>query len=214
MLETSRATSGAPGPRSFRRLRGTVLPAPPASGGPRRPWAGGRVPPVCVSTSAWLLLWSVSLLTLIRTLSLGLGPPAPGGLASDPTAIPSAETLSADEAPLTGTRGLNTGVHFFWGGPPLQRHSCAPLPQTTHLAVRSAWPVGVGGRDTDGSCSRPSVSASCLCISVRRSRPGAQPPLSLGRGGGAERSRRPGSSRRGVRGRRPSQLRPGPGLRR
>ena len=41
------------------------------------PWAGGRLPPVSASVSTWLLLCvRVSrLLCLIRTLSLGLGPP-------------------------------------------------------------------------------------------------------------------------------------------
>ena len=55
-----------------------------------RPWAGGRLPPVSAPVSTWLLLCvRVSpLLCLIRTLSLGLGPP-PSKRTSSQTFTPS-----------------------------------------------------------------------------------------------------------------------------
>ena len=59
------------------------------------PWAGGRLPPISASVSTWLLLCVhvCPLLGLIRTLSLGLGPP-PSRRTSSQTlhSITSAET--------------------------------------------------------------------------------------------------------------------------
>lgn len=40
---------GGPEPRALQRLQGTVLPASPGSGGPRRSWAGGHVTAICLS---------------------------------------------------------------------------------------------------------------------------------------------------------------------
>ena len=70
------------------------------------PWASGHLPPVSASVSTWLLLCvRVSpLLCLIRTLSLGLGPP-PSRKASCQTlhSITSAETLFLNEVLFPGS---------------------------------------------------------------------------------------------------------------
>ena len=54
--------------------RGGSFPPLPASGGSRRPWACGLLPPVSVFTG--LLLCVSPLLCLRRTLSLDVGPPS------------------------------------------------------------------------------------------------------------------------------------------
>ena len=70
------------------------------------PWAGGHLPPVSTSISTWLLLCvHVSLLLcLIRTLSLGLGPPLFRRTSSQTLhSITSAETPFPNNMPLWGS---------------------------------------------------------------------------------------------------------------
>ena len=71
------------------------------------PWAGGRLPPVSASVSTWLLCCArVSpLVCLIRTLSLGLGPP-PSRRTSSQTlhSVTAAETPFHNKLPFPGFR--------------------------------------------------------------------------------------------------------------
>ena len=67
-----------------------------------RPWAGVRLPPVSASASTWLLrcVCVSPLLCLIRTLSLGLGPPPPRRTSSQTVhSVTSAETLFPHKEP-------------------------------------------------------------------------------------------------------------------
>ena len=88
---------------------GSFLPLP-ASGGSRRPWAWGRLPPVSASVFPGLLLCvCVSpLLCLIRTLSLDVGPPSSRRTSSQTLHfITSAETLLPQQVPFPGSRHQN-----------------------------------------------------------------------------------------------------------
>ena len=79
------------------------------------PWAGGRLPPVSASVSTWLLLRvHVSpLVCLIRTLTLGLGPPpSRRNLSSDLYSITSSETLYPNKVLLWGSSYLRL-THLF-----------------------------------------------------------------------------------------------------
>ena len=75
------------------------------------PWAGGRLPPVSASVSTWLLLCVhlSPLLCLIRTLSLGLGPP------------PSRRTSSQTLHSITSADTLQLSSHCWFQG---VRHEC------------------------------------------------------------------------------------------
>ena len=67
-----------------------------------RPWAGGRLPPVSASVSTWLrsCVRVSPLPCLIRTLSLGLGPPPPRRTSSQTVhSVTSAETLFPHKEP-------------------------------------------------------------------------------------------------------------------
>ena len=85
-----------------RGSRGGSLPPLPASGGSRRPWACGRVPPVSASVFTGLLLcvWVSRLLCLRRTLSLDVGPPSSRRISAQIfDFIPSAKTLGTVPPP-------------------------------------------------------------------------------------------------------------------
>ena len=91
-----------------RGCRGGSFPPLPASGGSRRPWACGRVPPVSASVFPGLLLCvCVSpLLCLVRTLPLDVGPPSSRRSSSQTLpCITSAKTLFPHKVPLSGFGG-------------------------------------------------------------------------------------------------------------
>ena len=72
------------------------------------PWAGGRLPAVSASVSMWLLCVHVSpLVCLIRTLTLGSGPPpSRRNLISDLHSITSAETFYPNKVLFWGSSYL------------------------------------------------------------------------------------------------------------
>ena len=78
---------------------GRGLPASSSSGGPRRPWAGGCVPPISASVSTWLLLW-VCVSSSVSSQDTVIGCRAPltqDDLLSDPPLIPPAKALFPDK---------------------------------------------------------------------------------------------------------------------
>ena len=96
---------GSRGPAPSRGSRGGSFLPLPAPGGSRRPWAGGRLPPVSAFVFPWLLLcvW-VSSLSLRGTLSLEGGPPSSRRTSSQtPHFLTPAKTFCPNKLPFPGT---------------------------------------------------------------------------------------------------------------
>ena len=124
-LETRCLRSGCPRAERCPEAPSQPLPASGGSGHPSlgwwlwasipglgapgvHPWAGGHLPPVSTSVSTWLLLCvRVSpLLSLTKTLSLGLGPPPPRRTSSQTLhSITAAENLCPNKARFSGSGG-------------------------------------------------------------------------------------------------------------